>query len=37
MSIYTSVKFLHVCGAIGYFVATGTWRERTVGLQFMPW
>jgi hypothetical protein len=25
MSIYTIVKFLHVSGAIGYFVAIGTW------------
>jgi uncharacterized membrane protein len=25
MNIYTIVKFLHVCGAIGYFVAIGTW------------
>jgi hypothetical protein len=25
MNIYTIVKFLHVCGAIGYFVAVGTW------------
>src|SRR5215208_5040135 len=25
MSIYTLVKFLHVSGAIGYFVAIGTW------------
>jgi hypothetical protein len=25
MSIYTIVKFLHLSGAIGYFVAIGTW------------
>jgi uncharacterized membrane protein len=25
MNIYTIVKFLHVSGAIGYFVAIGTW------------
>src|SRR4051812_10749572 len=25
MSIYTIVKFLHVSGAIGYFIAIGTW------------
>src|SRR5258708_10084618 len=25
MSIYTIVLFLHVSGAIGYFISTGTW------------
>ena len=31
MSIYTIVLFLHVSGAIGYFVGIGTWLFTLVG------
>jgi hypothetical protein len=33
MSIYTIVLFLHVSGAIGYFVGIGTWLFILIGLQ----
>jgi NAD/NADP transhydrogenase beta subunit len=33
MSIYTIVLFLHVSGAIGYFVGIGTWLFVLVGLR----
>ena len=33
MSIYTIVLFLHVSGAIGYFVAIGTWLFGLVSLR----
>ena len=33
MSIYTIVLFLHVSGAIGYFVGIGTWLFILVGLR----
>src|SRR3989440_3363735 len=33
MSIYTIVLFLHVSGAIGYFVSIGTWLFGLVSLR----
>src|SRR5205807_8755916 len=33
MSIYTIALFLHVSGAIGYFVSIGTWLFGLVGLR----
>jgi hypothetical protein len=33
MSIYTIVLFLHVCGAIGYFVGMGTWLFALAALR----
>ncbi len=33
MSIYTVVLFLHVVGAIGYFLSIGTWLFILVGLR----
>jgi uncharacterized membrane protein len=33
LTIYTFILFLHVCGAIGYFVGIGTWLFILVGLR----
>jgi hypothetical protein len=33
MSLYTIVLFVHIIGAIGYFLSIGTWLFILVGLR----
>jgi hypothetical protein len=37
MSIYNIVLFLHIVGAIGYFLGIGIWLFILLGLKIFTW